>query len=120
MNFKIFILLALLALVSLGGVSKLAAQASTQVLSPLSTPPRAACAIAPVLDQDEWGPTDKPLITAVAAQQIAEAHAQAGCARQIKLDEEDCRLVYKIKIAQVKVEVDALTGAVLDTDYSDD
>lgn len=122
MNFKSFITLASLVLLSLGGFASFAAQAATQAPNPLivglaSTPTSAACAAVPVLDVDESVQTDKPTITAAAAQQIAETHVQTGCARQIKLDEEDCRLVYKIKIGNVKVKVDARTGAIIDTDY---
>jgi uncharacterized membrane protein YkoI len=121
MNFK-SLSIAMLAVVSLGGSGKLAAQAATHGASPLfngqaSTATRAACATVPVLEQDAWGSPDKPAITAAAAQQIAEAHVQAGCARQIKLDEEDCRLIYKVKFIGVKVEVDATTGVVIDIDY---
>jgi hypothetical protein len=125
MYLKSLILLVLLALLSLGGVGGLATQAATQVPSPLLAGPtaastRATCATVPVLEVDESVQTDIPTITAVAALQIAEAHVQAGCARQIKLDEDDCRLIYKIKIGAVKVKVDARSGAVLDVEYSDD
>lgn len=125
MNFKPFMLLIILALLSLGGFGRLTAQAAPQVHSPLvvgqeSAPIQAVCAAIPLFDIDEWAQTNEPTITTAEAQQIAETHAQAGCARQIKLDEEDCRLVYKIKVAYIKVEVDATTGVIIDTDYSDD
>jgi len=124
MNFKPFMLLAILAVLSLGAFGRPTVQAAPQVHSPLtvnqeSVPNPTVCAALPLFDVDDWAQTNKPAITAAEAQQIAEAHAQAGCARQIKLDEEDCRLVYKIKLAYIKVKVDATTGTVIDIDYDD-
>jgi uncharacterized membrane protein YkoI len=105
-------------------LSSSAAQAATHLASPLlpgqnSAPSRSGCTPAPVLNPAKWGPTDGTTITALAAQEIAEAQVQAGCANHIKLDVEDCRLVYEIRIGFVKVEVDARSGAVTDTDYDD-
>lgn len=125
MNFKPFMLLAILAVLSLGAFGRPSVHAAPQVHSPLtvnqeSAPAQAVCATIPLFDVDEWAQTNKPAITGAEAQQIAEAHAQAGCARQIKLDEEDCRLVYKIKVAYIKVKVDAMTGVIIETDYTDD
>jgi uncharacterized membrane protein YkoI len=125
MHAKSLLLIVTLALVSLVGWGRPVAQAATQMTSPLSTgqnsaPAGPVCAPAPVLNPAKWGPPDPSLITPAKAQQIAEMHAQAGCAHQIKLDVEDCRLVYEIKIGWVKVEVDAKMGVVTDADYSDD
>lgn len=54
-------------------------------------------------------------ITPQQAQQAAQA-AIGGTARSVELDEEDGNLIYKVKIAQTEVAVDAGNGKVLYTE----
>ena len=80
MNFKPFMLLAILAVLSLGAFGRPTVHAAPQVHSPLtvnqeSAPAQAVCATIPLFDVDEWAQTNKPAITGAEAQQIAEVAA---------------------------------------------
>lgn len=138
MNFKYAIVLAMLALLSVAGVGKVIDHPTApatgamrmplmQVQSPISptagpAATRPGCATLPVEHEDledEWR-VRQPMITGAVAQQVAEAYVKTGCASQIELEEEDDQFVYTVQIGRTEVELDAMTGVVLDTDYDED
>jgi len=66
-------------------------------------------------DQQDDIPSGNAVISADTAKQIAESFLNTGSATKIVLDDENGKLVYSIEIGSSEVKVDALTGAVINT-----
>jgi uncharacterized membrane protein YkoI len=70
--------------------------------------------------EQETALSETPSITAEEAQTTAEAYLNAGTASQVELDDQNGQLVYSVEINGTDVTVDAITGAVLGAESTED